>query len=146
MKNKFDDINNALDIECESVEIEPQKVEIEPQKKEESSITQSSSNHENDDYLYTRANLYSLIEKAQQAVNEVMEVAQQSDSPRAYEVVFQGIKHASDVTEKLIDLQQKMQKLTGEEKSTPNTVNNTMFVGSTADLQKILKKGIFDSK
>lgn len=139
MKNKFEDIDNALDIEYKSIEVTPQK-------KANSSEVLFSDNDEKNDYDYTRANLYSLIEKAQQAVSEIMEVAQQSDSPRAYEVVFQGIKHASDVTEKLIDLQQKMQKLTGEEKKSPNTVNNTMFVGSTADLQKIIKKNFFESK
>lgn len=140
MKNDFDTLNNALDIKDNSIKIQETK-KIEP-----NIIPKLSLDEEKEDYNYTRANLYKLIEKAQQAVDEVLEVAQQSDSPRAYEVVFQGIKHAADVTDKLIELQQKMQKLTGEEKKGPNTINNTMFVGSTADLQKILKNGIFDPK
>ena len=140
MKDKFDSINDALEIEGSSIELSDEK------KAETTIIPKTSPGDEKDDYDYTRANLYNLISKAQQAVDEVMEVAQQSDSPRAYEVVFQGIKHAADVTEKLIELQQKMQKLTGEERKGPNTVNNTMFVGSTADLQKILKKGFFENK
>lgn len=140
MKEKFDSINDALDIESVDIEVSNEN------KVDTTIIPKSSSSDEKVDYDYTRANLYNLISKAQQAVDEVLEVAQQSDSPRAYEVVFQGIKHAADVTEKLIELQQKMQKLTGEEKKSPNTVNNTMFVGSTADLQKILKKGFFENK
>ena len=140
MKNDFDTLNNALDIKDNSIKIQETK-KIEP-----NIIPKLSLDEEKEDYNYTRANLYKLIEKAQQAVDEVLEVAQQSDSPRAYEVVFQGIKHAADVTDKLIELQQKMQKLTGEENKGPNTINNTMFVGSTADLQKILKNGIFDPK
>lgn len=140
MNDKFDSINDALDIESTDIEVSSEN------KVDTKIIPKSSSEDEKVDYDYTRANLYNLISKAQQAVDEVLEVAQQSDSPRAYEVVFQGIKHAADVTEKLIDLQQKMQKLNGEEKKSPSTVNNTMFVGSTADLQKILKKGFFENK
>ncbi len=143
MKDNFENIDKSLDIE--RVDLDIQKIEVKSEKVE-SEIVSSPGSDEIKDYEYTRGHLYNLIEKAQQAVNEVLEVAQQSDSPRAYEVVFQGIKHAADVTDKLIDLQQKMQKLTGEEKKSPSTVNNTMFVGSTADLQKILKKGFFESK
>jgi len=87
-----------------------------------------------------------LIQKGQEAIDGIMEVAQQSDSPRAYEVAGQLIKNVADTTDKLIDLQQKMKKLSEETPKGPQNVTNALFVGSTADLQKLLKKGIVDSK
>ena len=93
------------------------------------------------DYDYTRGNLYSLIEKGQEAVDGILEVAQASDHPRAYEVAATTIKNVADTADKLIDLQKKMKELDAEDqKNAPSTVNNTMFVGSTADLQKMLKQ------
>jgi TATA-box binding protein (TBP) (component of TFIID and TFIIIB) len=92
------------------------------------------------DYERARAELYSLISKGQEAVNGILDVAQNTDHPRAYEVAFQGIKSVADITEKLADLQKKMKDIkTESKKSAPTTVNNTMFVGSTADLAKMLK-------
>jgi Terminase DNA packaging enzyme len=92
------------------------------------------------DYEYSRGQLYNLIEKGQEAINGIMDVAQQSDHPRAYEVALQGIKNVADMTDKLIDLQKKMKEIDEEKQKGPSTVNNTMFVGSTADLQKFLKQ------
>lgn len=94
-----------------------------------------------DDYEYSRGQLYNLIEKGQEAINGIMDVAQQSDHPRAYEVAFQGIKNVSEMTEKLIDLQKKMKEIDEEKHKGPSTVNNSVFIGSTADLQKLLKQG-----
>jgi hypothetical protein len=94
------------------------------------------------DYEYSREQLYNLIGKGQEAIDGIMNVAKNSDHPRAYEVAFQGIKNIADMTDKLIDLQKKM-KTMDEDSSTrkgPSTVNNTMFVGSTAELQKFLKQ------
>lgn len=93
-----------------------------------------------DDYEYSRGQLYSLIEKGQEAINGIMDVAMQSDHPRAYEVALQGIKNVADMTDKLIDLQKKMKDIDEEKQKGPSTVNNTMFVGSTAELQKFLKQ------
>ena len=92
------------------------------------------------DYEYTRGNLYSIIEKGQEAINGILELAQESEMPRAYEVAGQLIKSVSDATDKLMDLQKKLKDV-NEEKETkgPTTVNNALFVGSTADLQKLLK-------
>jgi len=92
------------------------------------------------DYEYTRGNLYSTIEKGQEAINGILELAQESEMPRAYEVAGQLIKSVSDATDKLMDLQKKLKDV-NEEKETkgPTTVNNALFVGSTADLQKLLK-------
>jgi uncharacterized protein YaaN involved in tellurite resistance len=93
------------------------------------------------DYETTRAQLHNLVMKGQEAVDGILDVARASDHPRAYEVAGQLIKNVGDVADKLIDLQKKMKELDAEDKkSGPSTVNNTMFIGSTADLQKMLKK------
>ena len=93
------------------------------------------------DYETTRAQLHNLVMKGQEAVDGILDVARASDHPRAYEVAGQLIKNVADTADKLIDLQKKMKELDADEKkSGPSTVNNTMFVGSTAELQKMLKK------
>jgi hypothetical protein len=94
----------------------------------------------NKDYEYTRGELYRLISQGQEAVQGALEVAQESGHPRAYEVAVNAMKQVSDMTDKLIDLQHKMKNLGKEDKkSAPTTVNNTMFIGTTADLQKMIK-------
>jgi len=98
------------------------------------------------DYEYTRGNLYSIIEKGQEAINGILELAQESEMPRAYEVAGQLIKSVSDATDKLMDLQKKLKDVNEEQQSKgPNTVNNALFVGSTAELQKLLKSGLKDT-
>ena len=93
------------------------------------------------DYETTRAQLHNLVMKGQEAVDGILDVARASDHPRAYEVAGQLIKNVGDVADKLIDLQKKMKELDAEDKkSSPSTVNNTMFIGSTADLQKMIKQ------
>lgn len=92
------------------------------------------------DYKYARGELYELIQKGQVAIEELLDVARSSNHPRAYEVAFQGIKNVADITDKLADLQKKMKDLGEDKKKSPTTVNNTMFVGSTADLAKMLKQ------
>ena len=95
------------------------------------------------DYEYTRGNLYSIIEKGQEAINGILELAQDSEMPRAYEVAGQLIKSVSDATDKLMDLQKKLKDVEEEKQSKgPSTVNNALFVGSTAELQKLLKNGL----
>ena len=98
------------------------------------------------DYEYTRGNLYSIIEKGQEAINGILELAQESEMPRAYEVAGQLIKSVSDATDKLMDLQKKLKDVEEETKQKgPSTVNNALFVGSTAELQKLLKSGLKDT-
>ena len=93
------------------------------------------------DYDYTRGNLYSIIEKGQEAINGILELAQDSEMPRAYEVAGQLIKSVSDATDKLMDLHKKVKDVNKEEEAKSHTtVNNALFVGSTAELQKLLKK------
>ena len=95
------------------------------------------------DYEYTRGKLYSIIEKGQEAINGILELAQDSEMPRAYEVAGQLIKSVSDATDKLMDLQKKLKDVEEENKQKgPSTVNNALFVGSTAELQKLLKNGL----
>jgi dTDP-D-glucose 4,6-dehydratase len=95
------------------------------------------------DYEYTRGNLYSIIEKGQEAINGILELAQESEMPRAYEVAGQLIKSVSDATDKLMDLQKKLKDVEEEKQQKgPSTVNNALFVGSTAELGKLLKRGI----
>ncbi len=125
--DKLDETFNIVPSEVEETSIEVVK-STEPKKDLQ------------DDYEYSRGQLYSLIEKGQEAINGIMDVAQQSDHPRAYEVALQGIKNVADMTDKLIDLQKKMKDIDEEKPKGPSTVNNTMFVGSTADLQKFLKQ------
>ena len=93
------------------------------------------------DYDYTRSNLYSLIEKGQESLNGIMELAGESASPRAYEVAGQIIKSVADTTDKLMELQKKVKEI-DEDKGKPTQVtNNALFVGSTSELSKILKNG-----
>ena len=94
------------------------------------------------DYEYTRGNLYSIIEKGQEAINGILELAQDSEMPRAYEVAGQLIKSVSDATDKLMDLQKKVKDVNEDSPTKgPSTVNNALFVGSTAELAKLLKNG-----
>ena len=92
------------------------------------------------DYDYTRGNLYSIIEKGQEAIDGILEIAQESEMPRAYEVAGQLIKSVSDATDKLIDLQKKLKDVNTEDKKSPTNVTNALFVGSTADLAKLIKQ------
>ena len=130
--SKFDAINDSLDIEVVDEEDSPIT-------KKESKAIEKDKKDSTRDYEYTRGNLYSLIEKGQEALDSIMEVAQEGQQPRAFEVVSQLIKNVADTTDKLIDLQQKMKNLEAEDPKGPSTVNNALFVGSTAELQKLLK-------
>ena len=129
---KTEGLDDAFNVETSIVPAEIEKIE----KKEK-----PNADHVSKDYEYTRGNLYSIIEKGQEAINGILELAQESEMPRAYEVAGQLIKNVGDVADKLIDLQKKMKDLDEDEKkNSPSTVNNTMFIGSTADLQKMLKQ------
>ena len=99
------------------------------------------TNDVDQDYDYTRANLYSLIEKGQESLNGIMELAGESASPRAYEVAGQIIKSVADTTDKLMELQKKVKEVDEEKvKTTNNVTNNAVFVGSTSDLSKMIKQ------
>ena len=132
--NKFDGIEDALDIQSDIVPVEKPEV-VTPVD------TTSTKEQLKKDYEYTRGHLYSLVEKGQEAVDGILELAQESDQPRAFEVAGQLIKHVGDVADKLVDLQKKVNEIENPKKEKQvNTTNNTMFVGSTADLAKFLKQ------
>ena len=137
--NNYDNLDQALNITSEIVNIE-----------KEEQIEKNTSSDKGDikkDYEYTRANLYSLIEKGQEAINGIMELAGEGGSPRAYEVAGQLIKSVGDVTDKLIDLQKKLKDVEEDSTKTPSTVtNNALFVGSTSELSKLLKQGFLNNK
>jgi|TARA_B100000035_G_scaffold161625_1_gene137648 hypothetical protein len=137
MSDNYESIDNALDIESSIVESKPMKPV--PPKVEKDDIKK--------DYEYTRANLYSLIEKGQEAINGIMELAGESASPRAYEVAGQLIKSVADTTDKLADLQKKLKDLEEDntKKSPNNVTNNALFVGSTSELSKLLKQGFLNN-
>ena len=92
------------------------------------------------DYEYTRGQLYSLIDQGQEAVRDALEVAQESGHPRAFEVATNAMKQVADMTDKLMDLQKKVKDLDEEKRGPSKVTNNAMFVGSTAELQKMLKQ------
>ena len=139
MKNNYDGLDSALNIKSDVVEVK--------QIKEELNITPIKTEDIQKDYEYTRANLYSLIEKGQEAINGIMELAGEGGSPRAYEVAGQLIKSVGDVTDKLIDLQKKLKDVEDETvKTTNNVTNNAVFVGSTSELSKLLKQGFLNNK
>ena len=136
MKNHLDDAFN----------ITPTEVEVDPTDVKEPVGIQKPDRLTKDDiekdYEYTRGNLYSIIEKGQEAINGILELAQDSEMPRAYEVAGQLIKSVSDATDKLMDLQKKVKEVNEDaQQKGPNTVNNALFVGSTAELAKLLKNG-----
>ena len=91
------------------------------------------------DYKYQRENFYRLVEQGSNAIEGILELAKEGEHPRAYEVAGQLIKNVAEVTEKLGDLQEKMKKLKEVPDHGPKSVTNALFVGSTAELQKMLK-------
>ena len=140
MTKKFDQLDDAFNVATEVV------TESLPAKVERQKPDRLSKDDIEKDYEYTRGNLYSIIEKGQEAINGILELAQESEMPRAYEVAGQLIKSVSDATDKLMDLQKKVKEVNEEEKSKgPSTVNNALFVGSTAELAKMIKESDLSS-
>ena len=133
MASKFDTLNNEFNVAGDIVQ--PEVVDKKIQKIKE------TSDDIKKDYDYTRGNLYSIIEKGQEAINGILELAQESEMPRAYEVAGQLIKNVADATDKLMDLQKKLKDVEEEKQSRgPSNVTNALFVGSTAELAKLLKE------
>jgi hypothetical protein len=141
MTKKFDKLNETFNVDGEIVPVETEAV-IEKIEKISTVVDDIKK-----DYDYTRGNLYSLIEKGQEAINGILELAQESEMPRAYEVAGQLIKNVADATDKLMDLQKKLKDIEEEKVGKgPTTVNNALFVGSTAELAKLLKQQTEDNK
>ena len=138
MNTNFGDIEKSLNVETSIIKKDESKPDL--------PNVALKKNDVEKDYKYTRGQLYSLIEKGQEAINGIMELAGESASPRAYEVAGQLIKSVADTTDKLADLQKKVKELDEDSPKSPSTVtNNAVFVGSTTELQKMLKKGILNN-
>jgi hypothetical protein len=131
MSQDFSKIDDALNTTSETVDVTPVKKE-KPDRLTKEDVEK--------DYEYTRANLYSLIEKGQETLNGIMELAEETQSPRAYEVAGQLLKSVADTTDKFLKLQKDLKDIKEEQKGPTNVTNNAMFVGSTAELQKMLKE------
>ena len=132
--SEFNKLDKTFNVAAEVVKEE--KAEVIPREKPDR-LTKDDITK---DYEYTRGNLYSIIEKGQEAINGILELAQDSEMPRAYEVAGQLIKSVSDATDKLMDLQKKLKDVNEEDTKGPtNVTNNALFVGSTADLAKLIK-------
>ena len=135
MPKKFDKLDDTFNVAAEVV------TESLPTKVERQKPDRLTKDDIEKDYEYTRGNLYSIIEKGQEAINGILELAQESEMPRAYEVAGQLIKSVSDATDKLMDLQKKLKDVEEEKVAKgPSNVTNALFVGSTADLAKLIKK------
>ena len=142
----FDEIDQSLEITDRGAEIMKKEPVSKPTRTTPNSLEKSKKPDIETDYNYSRAQLYSLVEKGQEAVDGALDVAQQSDSARAYEVAGQLIKHVADTADKLIDLQKKMKDIDEvKDRNTTNVTNNSLFVGSTSELQKMLKQTIKDN-
>ena len=116
-------------------------LDIESEIKQETAVVKLPDRKENveTDYRYARENLYNLVERGQDAIDGILELSKETEHTRAYEVAGQLIKTVGETAEKLIDLQSKLKKLEGEDQKV-GTQHNHLYVGSTSELQKFLKK------
>ena len=137
MAGNFDSLDETFDIT--PVEVE----EVKPvRRKEKPLIISDKETDKEKDYQYARGQLYNILDKMQETLDGAMEVAAESQHPRAFEVAFNGAKHAADVVEKLTDLQKKTKELEAEDvkQVQQNNTQNNVFLGSTEDLMKMLKQ------
>ena len=134
MSNQTEILDNVLGIadvvETTTRDVTPPRPVIVPETNEQDT---------DNDYKYQRENFYQLVERGQDAIDGILDLAREGEHPRAYEVAGNLIKQVADVTEKLGDLQTKMKKLKEVPNQGPKSVTNALFVGSTAELQKMLK-------
>jgi hypothetical protein len=134
MTKKFDKLNETFNVDGEIVPVETESVSEKIEK------YASDADDIKKDYDYARGNLYSLVEKGQEAINGILELAQESEMPRAYEVAGQLIKNTSEIAEKLMALHKIKKDVEEDNPKGPTTVNNALFVGSTTELAKLLKQ------
>ena len=130
MKKTKDIIDEALGA-VELAKSEPVEKKVIPRPQETDDIE--------NDYKYQRENFYNLVEKGTDAIEGILEIARESEHPRTYEVAGNLIKQVAEVTEKLGELQEKMKRLKEVPNNAPKSVTNALYVGSTAELQKLLK-------
>ena len=130
MSKTKDIIDEALGA-VELAKSEPKERKVIPRPKENDDIE--------NDYKYQRENFYNLVERGTDAIDGILEIARESEHPRTYEVAGNLIKQVAEVTEKLGELQEKMKRLKEVPSNAPKNVTNALYVGSTAELQKLLK-------
>jgi hypothetical protein len=146
MTKKFEKLKETFNVSEEDQVLEAKSVEVEVGGAEIKSIEKSQSDIIKD-YEYSRGNLYSIIEKGKEAIDGILELAQESEMPRAYEVAGQLIKSVADATDKLMDLQKKLNDIDSmKNQKGPTNVTNALFIGSTAELSKLLKGKLPDQK
>ena len=136
MSNQTDILDNVLGV---ADPVENAMRVVSPPKPVLVAETKMNEEDVDNDYKYQRENFYNLIERGQDAIEGILDLAKEGEHPRAYEVAGNLIKQVADVTDKLVELQEKMKKLKEVPNSAPNKVTNALFVGSTAELQKMLK-------
>ena len=131
MQNVDENISTILGIEPAPSEEDKNSIEV--------IENENNGEDRHSDYETTRSNLYELLYQNQSALQGILEVAKETDAPRAYEVVSQLVKQQADINKDIMDLHLKMKELDAEEKSGPNNVTNALYIGSTAELQKLIK-------
>ena len=134
MSNPLEELDKTLGI-VSDVEI----LQKEPWNYEHKVVSVDKEKDIESDYEYQRQNFYNLVEKGTAAIDGILLLAKESEHPRTYEVAGNLIKQVSEVAEKLGDLQEKMKKLSEVPDTAPKNVTNALFVGSTAELQKMIK-------
>jgi len=142
MSKKFEKLDEVFNVPSETISAELDTVDKDLKslvKKQETEDATKKTDIEKD-YEYARGNLYSLMEKSQEALNGILELAQESDMPRAYEVAGQLIKSTGEIADKILLVHKILKDVEEDKPKGPTTVNNALFVGSTADLAKFLKQ------
>ena len=139
MPKKFEKLNEVFNVASETISSELDKVDNDIKSISESSKKDEKTDVEKD-YEYARGNLYSLMEKSQEALNGILELAQESEMPRAYEVAGQLIKSTGEIADKILLVHKILKDVEEDKPKGPTTVNNALFVGSTAELAKLLKQ------
>ena len=138
MPKKFEKLNEVFNVQSETISSELAKIETDLEQIEE--IKKDQKTDVEKDYEYARGNLYSLMEKSQEALNGILELAQESEMPRAYEVAGQLIKSTGEIADKILLVHKILKDVEEDKPKGPTTVNNALFVGSTAELAKLLKQ------
>lgn len=147
MSTPFESLDDAFNVSSEKEETSITPLEdAKPVKKSKGEVVPTNKAEDREkDYQYARGNLYAIIEKMQETLDGALEVAQESDHPRAFEVAFAGAKHMADVVDKLQDLHKKEKQMSEEQAQASasvnnGTVNNVYMTGTTADMLKMLKE------
>jgi soluble cytochrome b562 len=142
MSNIDDKLNEALNIAAAVADAESDQIVATTQEFQTKENTELVIPHDKDpdsDFEIGRENLYKLLDKGNDAIDGILALAKEGEHPRAYEVAGQLIKTVADVSKDLLELQEKLKKIKDVPNTGPKSVTNALFVGSTTELQKLLK-------